>query len=80
MKNNKKMKNIVDKIVTFIFILYCIISCIIIVYVSMDIQKSIYNNIKSTQDMTLEYLIIPALILGGVIYVVTWQKIYDMFK
>ena len=30
--------------------------------------------------MTLEYLIIPALILGGVAFVVAWQKISDMFK
>ena len=75
-----KKNNIGENIATFIFMLYCIISCIIIIYVSMDIQRSIYNNTNSTSYMTLEYLIIPALILGGVIYVVLWQKFYDMFR
>jgi hypothetical protein len=75
-----KKNDIVESIITFMFIVYCVISCVIIIYVSMDIQKSIYNNTNSTLYMTLEYLIIPALILGGVIFVVLWQKFYDMFR
>lgn len=75
-----KKNDIVESIITFMFIVYCVISCVIIIYVSMDIQKSIYNNTNSTSYMTLEYLIIPALILGGVIFVVLWQKFYDMFR
>lgn len=74
-----KGNNLADNILTFIFILYCIIGSIIIIYVSMDIQKSTYNNTHSTLYMTAEYLIIPAIILGGLIYILAWQKIYDKF-
>ena len=75
-----KGNKFVDNFMMFLFVLYCIGACIVIIYVSLDIKKSTYNNTLSTLNMTLEYLIIPFLILGGFGFLILMQKISDMFK
>nr|DAS39910.1 MAG TPA: hypothetical protein [Caudoviricetes sp.] len=77
MRNGNKF---VDNFMMFLFVLYCIAACMVIIYVSLDIHKSTYNNIHSTLYMTLEYLSIPILILGGFGLLILIQKISDMFK
>lgn len=77
MRNGNKF---VDNFMMFLFVLYCIAACVVIIYVSLDIHKSTYNNIHSTLYMTLEYLFIPILILGGFGLLILIQKISDMFK
>ena len=75
-----KGNKFIDNFMMFLFVLYCIGACIVIIYVSLDIKKSTYNNTLSTLDMTLESLIIPALILGGFGFLILIQKISEMFK
>nr|DAF03247.1 MAG TPA: hypothetical protein [Caudoviricetes sp.] len=75
-----KGNKFVDDFMMFLFVLYCIEACVIIIYVSLDVQKATHNNTLSTLDMTLESLIIPVLILGGFGFLVLMQKISDMFK
>ena len=75
-----KGNKFIDNFMMFLFVLYCIAACIIIIYISLDLHKSTYNNIHSTLYMTLECLIIPILILGAFGLIVLIQKISDMFK
>lgn len=70
----------IDSFLMFIFVVYCIVAAIIIIYVQIDLSKSTFNNTNSSLYMTLEYLIIPALILGGFGLLILMQKISDMFK
>ena len=75
-----KGNKFVDNFMMFLFVLYCIAAFVVIIYLSLDIKKSTYNNTLSTLDMTLESLIIPVLILGGFGFLVLMQKISDRFK
>ena len=75
-----KENKFVDNFMMFLFVLYCIAACVIIIYVSLDLDKSRYNNTHSTLYMTLEYLVMPILILGAFGFLVLIQKISDMFK
>ena len=75
-----KGNKFVDNFMMFLFILYCIGAYIVIIYVSLDVQKATHNNTLSTLDITLESLIVPVLILGGFGFLVLMQKISDMFK
>ena len=70
----------IDSFLMFIFVVYCIVAAIIIIYVQIDLSKSTFNNTNSSLYMTLEYLIIPALILGGFGLLILIQKISDIFK
>lgn len=56
-----KGNKFVDNFMMFLFVLYCIAACVIIIYVSLDLDKSRYNNTHSTLYMTLEYLVMPIL-------------------
>ena len=70
----------IDSFLMFIFVVYCIAAAIIIIYVQIDLSKSTFNNTNSSLYMTLEYLIIPVLILGGLGLLILIQKISDIFK
>lgn len=70
----------IDSFLMFIFVVYCIVAAIIIIYVQIDLSKSTFNNTNSSLYMTLEYLIIPVLILGGFGLLILIQKISDIFK
>lgn len=75
-----KKNKLIDGIIASILVLYSIIAAVAIIYVVFDLEKSKFNNTHSTLYMTLEYLIIPILILVWFLLLNVLHSIADKFK
>lgn len=75
-----KKNKLIEGIIVSILVLYSIIAAVVIIYVVFDLEKSKFNNTHSTLYRTLEYLIIPILILVWFLLLNVLHSIADKFK
>ena len=71
------MRKSLEILFSVIYIVYLIVACVGIIYLLLDVNKSVYNDINETLYMTGECILAILLGLGIVILPVVFTKIVE---